>query len=106
VLDYWSSGLDETLFVSNLPTFTQPYRLEERGLAAELPLYGGKLLMKVHALYADTVRDPGFLEECNFDTEWGEPLVEPEITFRKWPEAPCRDTNRLFWEEQVPTFDF
>jgi len=93
VLDYWSSGPDETSF-------------QERGLAVELPLYGGDLLMKVHASYADTVRDPGFLEECDFDTEWGEPRVEPENTFRKRPEAPCRDTYRLFWEEQVPTFDF
>jgi hypothetical protein len=90
VLDYWSSGLDETSF-------------QERGLSVEFPLYGGELLMKVHASYADTVRDPGFLEEYDFDTEWGEPLVD---TFRKRPEAPCRDTDRLFWEEQVPTFDF
>src|ERR1700732_4658021 len=63
VFDYWSSGPDETSFVPNLPrlpTFTQPYRFQERGLAVELPLYGGELLMKVHASYADTVRDPGF----------------------------------------------
>jgi len=109
VLDYWSSGPDETSFVPNLPrlpTFTQPYRFQERGLAAELPLHGGELLMRVHGSYADTVRDPDFLEEFDSGTEWGEPLVEPEITFRKRPEAPCRDTNRLFWEEQVPSFDF
>ena len=111
VLDYWSSNLGETSFVPNLPrlpAFTQFYRFQERGLAAELPLYTGKLLMKVHSSYPDTVRDPAFLAECDFDivAEWGKPRVGPENTFRKPPEAPFRDANRLFWEGQVPTFDF
>jgi len=109
VLDYRLSGLGEEPFVPNLPhlpTFTQPYRFQERGLAAFLPLCGGELLMKVHASYAMIVRDPAVLEESDLDTEWGEPLVEPKITFGERPEAPCIDTNKLFWEEQVPTFYF
>jgi hypothetical protein len=109
VLDYWSISQEDTLFVPNLPrlpAFTQSYRFQERGLSAELPLRGGELLMKIHSSYPDTVRDPNFLEEIDFDIEWGQPRVEGEFIYRKRPEAPCRDTNRLFWEEQVPTFDF
>ena len=112
MLDFWWSSRDEPLFVPNLPrlpAFTQSYRFQERGLAVGLPLYRTELLMKVHSTYADTVRDPDILEEYEFDTKWGKPLIEPEITFidRKLerPKAPWRDTNRLFWEEQV-TFDF
>jgi hypothetical protein len=99
VLDYWSRSREETLFVPNLPrlpAFTQSCRFQERGLSVELPLYRGELLMKVCSSDADTVRDPDFLEEINFDIKWGEPRVEPEVV---------SIANRL-WEEQVPTFDF
>lgn len=62
--------------------------------------------MKVHASYADTVRDPNFLEQCDRDTDnWGEPLVEPENVFGGRARAPCEDIDKLFWE-QVPIFVF
>lgn len=59
--------------------------------------------MTVHAAYADIVRDPAFLEECDFDTNWGTPYYTytPRDT-----KMPFPDIDRNFWEGEVPVFEF
>jgi hypothetical protein len=82
-------------------------RFSRKGLRWELPLYVGQLEAIIHLTDPKSVLDPSFIHMVEHDMEYGQPrrIWESEYEDER-PTAPCEDSNKEFWRENVPIIQF